>query len=428
MKIGHAETELEILSEALADNYLFSQFKEHELVNNYELDKLVLGRRYDSVTRKHKPFRIDFTQTKMSPHIIVLGDTGSGKTVCLSCILSRFIAAGGVASVVSDIKGQYSRISEPLQSQYLKYIGTDNNGQLSKPQGLKSRNYYPKFLSDITGEKPKNAQLGAFGFSDLTKDDFVTLQGADLTPLQKFLLEDAFKKTMESMTPNIQTFEKTVIEIEEFSKKTKQLLILGARNLIKKNVISDDFEKINFVNDIQNGLVPVLNTKGMITGGETLNQVRAYCAVILRQLYSAKINGNLPKDKPMMVLIDEIKRICPPNSECSSKTEIENIAKLSRSANMILLSSAQELGDINEFLLTQSRYILFPKSYRFDSQKAMMKNMMPEISEGGNWQQFERNLLDLHRDMKQYDFILIDRKKSWPDVVHFFMPLFYHQS
>jgi len=356
--------------------YSIRQEAEYEDYTDYDSGRLVLG-----IDEDKQPFSLNM---RKSNKILAIAQTGSGKSVLQEGLMSRFYAAGGLCAVPTDIKGEeYAMCSRPAQKanwdKLLKFPTVRPVDE--KPIGLPMRTYYPYFFTRLVSRRFGNQSYCQFKFEDINMYDFLTMAGiqeSDLSPLQKSALERVFAKVKSGVVTDYKTMEKFLSKTKGIGKSTTNLLITTARQLETQDVMGKKYPPPNFVEDIKNRFVPVLNTYGSTSTGKRANTyVSAYVAILLRKIYGAKADGVIPRRKHLLIVLDEIARFCPSDSNPSSRVAILDMLRLSRSEKISMFSSCQFLTDVPEIMADQTTHIMIPARMNTETIRAIMQRFAP---------------------------------------------------
>ncbi len=88
-----------------------------------------------------------------SPHVIVVGPTGSGKTTFLTQLVEEFRDAYGAASLIIDVKGEYKERLDSLGIKYVKLrLGEDAGVDLCKYMNMFPPRWRGDVLTDVIAQ------------------------------------------------------------------------------------------------------------------------------------------------------------------------------------------------------------------------------------------------------------------------------------
>ncbi len=89
-------------------------------------------------------------KSSMSPHVLVVGPTGSGKTEFLSLLVSRIVSTYGVPAVIFDVKGEYSERLSRWGCKFYEYVIGNNAGLgIGKLLMYVPRKFRANWLTDV---------------------------------------------------------------------------------------------------------------------------------------------------------------------------------------------------------------------------------------------------------------------------------------
>lgn len=324
----------------------------------YTLGRLPIG----IIPDENRLLRLNIKSTTYSPHSVMIAKTGSGKTWLEQTVMSRVIFAGGNVCVPTDTKNEYNIIDKPLQKQFHKFlIPKANRFGLSpeKPMGVKVKSYYPTYFSK--DKAPEGSSFAQFRLKDLSLEELLTIAGIEkLSVPQQDLFNTAYENMEESGEDiNITNLKQNIEDIvseEAHSSTTKRALFSVLSNIEKNQSIGDQYQQPDFVEDMKNGIVPVLNLLGVVD--EKQKESSAYLSVILRRIFSAKMSGELTGH--VHINIDEARVFCPRTGNPPSKRVILDMLMRSRQAGISLNLIYQNLSDVPPEVAEQVRYIYIP--------------------------------------------------------------------
>ena len=392
----------------------------------YTLGRVSIG----YYAREQREYTINFAHSK---RILILGSTGSGKTVLTNTIMDRFLKAGGLVSVF-DLKGEYTRKAEPLQEQFANKIRDKHKVYLfddEKPQGFPCKIYYPAFLQKITNKKLLgNESLVQFGLDSITKSDFMTLFNNLISR------NNAYYDILDSLWEDIQKHKLySYDDIKEFLDSpdakdykgiTKKILMKGLKLMEDNYVLGNTYDPINIVEDLKNKEFSILDLKGMLNYSGVNNPVSVYVAILLRHIYEGKVSKRINKDWSNMIVIDEVNKYVPRGGSPSSKQEFLNILDLSRSEKISLVYSTQDYKRIPDTLIKQASLVFLSYRTALDELADIVKILLPQ--EYDVPQTFKSKMSDVKRELRKYgdgrrDWLVINTEAQRYDYVTPVMPL-----
>jgi len=336
-------------------------FPTQEIVN-YTLGRIPFGVSSDS----SEIFTLNLNK---SNHMYVLGATGDGKTWLMQSIISRFFLAGGKVVVLTDIKGEYSAMSKPLQPEFHKFLL-----EKEKPQGLPIKVYRPYFMNKLTGINPKGAEICQFTLDDINMYDFYTLLDMEnISDSRKLAIEIAFHKIRKGEITNLSQLIKDFKECPEINSTTGKLLASRVKSMQDIGVLGDIYSGIDIIKDINEGKIPIMNLEGFTKIGTHSNYVSTYVAILIRKLLSAKMEGKLKKNEHLCIVIDEAQKFCPNDGNPTSKVAIQSALDLFRSEKGTLIFCTQDYKRMPNTILEQCKNVFIGHSITLSSLKEVVK-------------------------------------------------------
>jgi len=389
----------------------------------YSMSAIPIGR----IRKSLKPHVIDLSHSK---RILILGMTGSGKSVLCGSIMDRFKKSGGLLSIF-DLKGEYIVKSVPLKDKFSdKYI-TNANGEKVRtylfneetPQGFELKSYYPVFLKNIMAgstlkdkNRPlfENESLCQFGMESLTKTDFFTFFET-ITNRNSSYFEYLEELWLGIERDSLSTWEDIVSFIEDhdvFSKSTRKNLIRNLTILKDNEVLGNAYDPPDLITDLKENRIGILNLKGIINLPVTTNPALVYVNILLRKIYNSKVIGDVSTKKHNLIFVDEVNKFVPRLGSNPSKDEFLKLLDLVRSEHISMMYSTQDWRRIPETLIKQADYVFLPFNIDLDDLAEIVKLVLP--SEYHTPQTFKTKMSHLQSMMKIYkdgrrDWLMIDK-------------------
>ncbi len=383
--------------------YIVKRWFREEETHSYDKDDILLGPQHRDYA--DDPDQLATISTREAVRILVLGSMGSGKTHVARGIFNRFFLGGDDNAVIipCDIKPEYYRTAYPIQPKYHnKLLPTET------PQGFPMECYKPYFLYDITKKKfsHPNHKFCQISLRDCTVYDLISVF-APLNPPQREALITAFQdmddKGAQKNTENLVD----IIQTSGTHAGVKRVILGKIQRAIRSGLIGEKYETFDFSRDIMQGKIPYLNLYGYANMGDEVQYPTAYVAIALRQLASAKKNNTIKKKRKILVVLDELERICPKEGELSSKTEILNGQKLLRSDRVSYLFMVKDTNLVPKEIFEHATHIILPHNVSLTEIKQAFSEKLPEEDEYPI--NFIRNMQQIRRDLK------IDKKTKERD-------------
>ncbi|MEM5866330.1 MAG: DUF87 domain-containing protein [Candidatus Aenigmatarchaeota archaeon] len=298
-------------------------------------------------------------------NILVLGNTGSGKTFLTKGMICRFLKSGWKIAILSDIKSEYGSMMFSGEERFADYL---MSGEIL--EGLPIKSYYPYFLSKYLNYKPKNDILFQLPLSDISYTDLLTILGMEEEHKDK-------KAVIEMLAGRIKEKRLTTFnEIIEFLStqdvyvRTQKSLINIFKTLQYYGVFGNQYTA-DFVEDMNKGYIPILSLKGFDQLGAESGWTSAYVSILARKIRQAKEQGRL-KGK-VLLIFEEVPRFAPREGNPSSKKTIEKLAREGRGLGISNLFISQDLYEVTDILFSQSKYIFLPYNIDVDELKVVFR-------------------------------------------------------
>ena len=340
--------------------------------------------------------------------------------------MDRLIVSGASVFIV-DLKGEYTKKYMGLQAKFHKFL---MRGE--EPEQFKIKIYYPYFMAKITGKKrEKFEHFIQFGFKDLTKFDFMTLIPHSQEQNIKPIVDSMWIEILNNRINSYEEMIGYIQESEDLHHSSKKILIYSIKSLIKSGVLGDEFDRPSVINDLNNGLVVILNLQGITRFPNTNNNASTYLAIMIRDIYASKVSGKLDKTKHHIISIDEINKFCPRMGFSVSKDEILKLYDLSRHARISLIGSTQDYQRVPQTIVSQSNYIFLAHNTSLNDSSELIKNNLPE--EYDVPQTFKSKVagiftgVNVHKDGSR-DWLLLDKINAGYKILSPYAPLTYIQE
>ena len=279
-----------------------------------------------------------------------------------------------------------------------------------RPKGFPLKIYYPAFLQAITRkELTLDESLIQYSLTGLNKEDLTTLFSRISNSQMNFgLYIELLWETMEREGFNdIEEINYLIDNTEEINPLVRPLLKKHLRILLNNKVLGEEYEQPDFIKDLNNNKMTILNLKGMSNYSERGdNPALVYVAIALRKLYFAKQMNYLSK-KPLIISLDELHKFCPRIASPSSKKAFLKLLDLSRSERISLISSSQDWKRIPDTVLKQANYIFLSHTIGLDDMYELFKLLLP--NEYDNPINLKNKISEIMREMKVYP----DKSRDW---------------
>lgn len=374
----------------------------------YRRDAIYMGH-----TKDYKGVTIDLSDSK---RITLLGKTRSGKTYITRGVMDRSYRVGTTPVVLGDLKPNFYTSIDPIPREEAYLMKNETRS------GLPIEVYYPTFFKKL-GIEPKmpfDYKPINFSIQDITISDFIALLGINnLSPMHIQFIESIWR--------NQATIEELIDDIrnsQNVKSNTKRAIINGIENLVKYEVLGGN--KPRFVEDINEGKVPILCIAGENSLGDNKHFLTTTMAIVFRQIMDAAQKGILKRK--VLIIFDEAPRYCPANGVSDFKTEIIEAVDKGAEWGVSILFTTQSSSGIPQRIFEQSRYLLLPFNLETESAVAIFKmcrliNAIPQF--------FRSKVMEIMKPMKRYkggnrDWMLVDTDMKSFQIFVPFSPLSRH--
>jgi len=343
-------------------NQLFPKVKSMRFDKNF----ITLGFRHFPKEREYDPSRnLYCLDVRRVFRALLLGNSGAGKTINIHRMADIFYHSGYGCAFLTDIKDEMKYASQP-QNKLKNILGEDDI-----PTALPVKVYRPVFLMKLLSERlPRDNIPIKISYKDLNLSELLIALGFDKDDKrnQRDIISYYWNK--------VESLEGLKNKISEELKQasTRDSIIRSIDPLIDCEAFSENSEG-DFVQDINNNFVPVLNVQGydrVGTGTATLPQI--YVSVIQRKIVEALENqkekrGPIEKriKKRVVLFIDEAPKFLEPNTW--SFKELMKGVDVYRYLGLYMIFAAQTKDRIPEALVQQSSYLFLP--YNIDTHTAL---------------------------------------------------------
>jgi hypothetical protein len=233
------------------------------------------------------------SSTKGSPHIIILGIPGQGKTVTINSILTQ-LTKQGVGSIVFDFHGQFSSPTNPL-NKYCK----------------------PKIWDVLNDKLPFNPFEVDITESDQNFDFYIKMQSAEIADIFEYVCElgtiqryTLYESILSLYKNKLNNNDSLSIKIEDLKRKLKQRekdnnvknVLARTSKLLEMEFFTENL-KWDILDSTKEGLV--LNLKSL---GEGTVQ-NAVSAFVLRKIYKEILKWNETDKVKLAIVLDEAHRL-----------------------------------------------------------------------------------------------------------------------
>jgi len=407
MGIGH-ETYLESLffprdiRETYSQNRIFVGWR-----REYTWERFgTKGRWYTSNKKEGKRTYID---TSKSFRMLILGETGSGKTVLLRALLSRLYKSNFAVCHLSDIKNEMRSNWKPVQEEFW-----DGLKEKERPEPIPTQMFVPIFFKKFYNRLPDHTEWIQFSMNELSENDLLTLFGVEDKDIQADILKRVYSaiqhnkiNTFDEMRAFIQALPST-----EVHSGSKRALLSKITDLQSKNILGTEYAQ---------DIVPLLNGYIDSEGNEIRRAIsfncrhrkqlakeylQAYMAVIIEKLREARRERRIKQ--PLFFFMDEAHAFIPNNSNPACKQVVIDSINEDRQYGISWILSTQYPSQIPLDVVKQMQYYFLPQNIKPDIMKDILK--MIGIYRADDWR-YDK-WLQLKDKMKRYEWLMIDNRSS----------------
>ncbi|MFC1715652.1 helicase HerA domain-containing protein [Candidatus Poribacteria bacterium] len=397
-------------------SYFQELYAEEEPEAKHDKNKIRIGRIIGG-----DDFRINI---KGGSHSLILGRTGSGKTVLCRRYVDCMHMAGGSVAIIPDAKDEFKSSIEPVQPNFRHLLARGE-----RPTGMPVQAYRPVFMVSKDNHLPKNNMPCSIPLSAdfLEENDFLTLLGGDkLTPNQTRNLKIVYDKTIrKGVASDINQIYPFVENNEEMNKTDKANIIKILRSIAHYGAFNPE-HVVDPIKDVIEGKIPILNIRGFEDFGVARGSIiAAFISIWLRNVTNGWKKAKKKKKGSMNIAIDELPRWCPKNGEPSCKKVILEGAELNRAEGINYVLSAQDPASIPKRLVDQCRYIFIPRG----ANKAMIKLVFSDLTGiVSSHPSHIHRIMKKKRDMPPYSWFAINTDASSYEIIQPYFCLSWHQE
>jgi hypothetical protein len=396
---------------------LFQEVKE-EVVVEYNPDHLQIARCIDDGS-------IYTLNLKDGIKVLVLGYSGSGKSMAIRGVLDRLKIVGKDIAILTDVKNEFGSSLFPVQWKF-------RNGLLpgEEAQGMKIVPFRPTFFKKINPELPHRNVWLSFDARDLSENDFGNLMNiSKISNInQKIALEEIYKEMRKEYKRNpdfefSQSWLEQCVDSLDIAGQSKTSVKFKFRPLFDSKMFMEKYRR-DFVGLMKQGIVPTINMEGfnLFSKGSSLNFPLATLSMLHSSLIEARKNGEL---QPLWFVLEEMTRFVNNKDDSSFKKDVIESYGLNRRYNINYISVVQLIEDVPVEILKQSDYIMIPSSADTNTiRQVLMTSGMAK-----NQQTATNESMELKRRMKRHkwSWIAVCRKDGSRELIKFLSPLSKHK-
>jgi len=324
---------------------------------------------------KEETYNINFNKTH---RILILGATGSGKSWITRSLMNRCFLSGVNPVCMTDIAPEYFTSTYPLENELKKFILP-----IEEPTSFPIKVYYPCFLHKFVGFNLPQQIIFQYNLKDIQPSDLMAFINYDqLSFNAKLEVEDLISKLSKNRDAftDINTLINYISE-KNISTYTKRVLIKTFMNLQNLGVFGEEYPTENFIDDINNNLIPDLN----LFGWQRLDfktHVGVYISLIIRKLLAARQLRQLNPDKHLLLIFEELHEFAPKRTvnyaQVLTKKAIRDAVFTGRKEKISMLFVTQSPETIDPAIIEQCDLILIPKDFEKYKLKEIVKNYLPD--------------------------------------------------
>jgi len=402
-----------------------------EMLNSYIHDslfkkpklkpKISYGKKNIQIGRRVSDGSIYSLNVEEAFRMLVLGLTRSGKTFTLRSMMSRMKKIGFDVVYLSDVKNEFFTNNYPVQDKFV-------DGLLpgEKPFRDKTVVLRPTFFKQISKKLQKLNFWYSVDMNELSRADFMTLMNVnEMTTNQKTALEliyqELHKRLSNGESFSIDLIYDIIDSDNDIEDKAKKSLKFKFKPLEFSFFYEPEFQR-SIVALIKKGYSVSFNLENFDQFGKgsflfpevTLN-------IVLREIVSARRKKEIKK---LWIIIDEASRFIGKSKRNSVKDSVEESYELDSRYGINYCSAYQSWSDIPDKILSNTRYILVPRS----ADTGTIKSVLNNTGLVKNVQRSLNRAMELKRLMKKHDWswLIIDRMELTYDIITFLPPLTMH--
>ncbi len=260
-------------------------------------------------------------KSSMSPHVLVIGPTGSGKTEFLSLLIFRIVDTYGVPAVVFDVKGEYSERLSKWGCRFYEYVIGNNAGLgIGKLLTYVPRKFRANWLTDVLST--------VFTYEPLSKEVTSAFYRAANEVLNSISSISDFNEVLNQILSYVSSFEDPYVSYR-IAKVVKLISSLDQGPSIIDSVLS------------RGNCVYVINLTDVLSLG--INYVSLVSNILIKtmEIYLSRIGkpARIP-NLTLLLVFDEGWALLRPSNAVSE------IIRLGRSYGVVTALASQRISDV----------------------------------------------------------------------------------
>jgi len=400
------------MAESGINTPLVRQAFEHRERYEYKKNKIPVGEIWNG--------EVFMMKVKDTIRGLIVGGSGDGKTFLEARIRDAFLQAdkNNRCMVISDIKNEYHTMWKPVQSSYKRFLM-----KTEVPKGTPCKVYYPVFLhKQIPNEKQTKTQ---FHLNSLSTSEVIQFTGEKIPTTTLACLEKMMAMTLMEQSVDMTIIKEKLRKIN-YPDASKRKVMAIMETLIRNGIIGNKYYYPDFVKDLNEGKVPVLNTFGLEgLSPEYKNYLYVMMSKIMKDVWEAKMTGKLKRKTHLLEVNEEANITLQAEMNTPFKAAQINYTARGRQHKVSTLTLAQTWRGLDENILNNVDWIIFSASMKTEEAIQLLLEYAPEYAQQAQYRAKMRQFMAQARKIGRWTKIYINRKSQERVAFRPYAPLSY---
>jgi hypothetical protein len=384
---------------------------------------IVYGKNHLQIGKRVKGGGVYAIDIEEACRFIICGSTRSGKSFLIRSLTDRLKLTNKSIVHLNDTKNEFFTSNEPVQEKF-----RDNLLPGEKPSPTKTVVLRPTFFKQISKQLAEKNFWYSVNMKEISRSDFMTLMNSqEMSPNQRTALELIYQEMSRRIKENpdlgftVDLIIDIINNIEGMTNTQKNQMRFKFEPLRQSFFFEKEYER-DIVKLLKKGYVVSINTEGFDNFGKgnflfpevTLN-------IAVNEIIRARMRKEIPE---LWLMIDEAPRFLGKSKQNSFKDTILESYDLHGRYAINYVSAFQNLIDVPERILMQSRYIFVPKTIDVKT----LQQVLVHVGVVKNIQRSMNRAMEIKRELgsNKYSWAIFDRMNSTYDFITPLAPLSKH--